>query len=84
MFKKCCEFGCNKEFKCFCDFIKYEKIYLCFWKCFIFICKYYEFGWFIEKEMGCYLNDKYLDVLVMFECMFKLCLYKFKCEFNCK
>lgn len=38
----------------------------------------------MEKEMDCYYNDKYFVVFFMFECYYKLCLYKFKWEFNCK
>jgi hypothetical protein len=82
--KKCREPGCNKEFKRPCDLTKHEKTHSRPWKCPIPTCKYHEFGWPTEKEMGRHLNDKHSDAPAMFECMFKPCPYKSKRESNCK
>lgn len=82
--KKCREHGCNKEFKRPCDLTKHEKTHSRPWKCPIPTCKYHEFGWPTEKEMGRHLNDKHSDAPAMYECMFKPCPYKSKRESNCK
>lgn len=82
--KKCREVGCNKEFKRPCDLTKHEKTHSRPWKCPIPTCKYHEFGWPTEKEMGRHLNDKHSDAPAMYECMFKPCPYKSKRESNCK
>ncbi|KAH8179764.1 zinc finger transcription factor ace1 [Sarocladium implicatum] len=82
--KQCREPGCNKEFKRPCDLTKHEKTHSRPWKCPIPTCKYHEFGWPTEKEMGRHLNDKHSDAPAMYECMFKPCPYKSKRESNCK
>lgn len=82
--KKCREHGCNKEFKRPCDLTKHEKTHSRPWKCPIPTCKYHEFGWPTEKEMGRHLNDKHSDAPAMYECMYKPCPYKSKRESNCK
>ncbi|KAI1637366.1 hypothetical protein F4809DRAFT_604999 [Biscogniauxia mediterranea] len=82
--KKCTHPGCNKEFKRPCDLTKHEKTHSRPWKCPITTCKFHEYGWPTEKEMGRHVNDKHSDAPAMFECEFKPCPYKSKRESNCK
>ncbi|KAI1499159.1 hypothetical protein F5X99DRAFT_293063 [Biscogniauxia marginata] len=82
--KKCNHPGCNKEFKRPCDLTKHEKTHSRPWKCPIPTCKFHEYGWPTEKEMGRHVNDKHSDAPAMFECEFKPCPYKSKRESNCK
>ncbi|KAI5926801.1 hypothetical protein F4810DRAFT_488779 [Camillea tinctor] len=82
--KKCTHPGCNKEFKRPCDLTKHEKTHSRPWKCPVTTCKFHEYGWPTEKEMGRHVNDKHSDAPAMYECEFKPCPYKSKRESNCK
>ncbi|KAI3329284.1 hypothetical protein HD806DRAFT_482420 [Xylariaceae sp. AK1471] len=82
--KKCTHPGCNKEFKRPCDLTKHEKTHSRPWKCPIPTCKFHEYGWPTEKEMGRHVNDKHSAAPAMYECEFKPCPYKSKRESNCK
>ncbi|KAI1320232.1 hypothetical protein F5Y16DRAFT_85970 [Xylariaceae sp. FL0255] len=82
--KKCTHPGCNKEFKRPCDLTKHEKTHSRPWKCPITTCKFHEYGWPTEKEMGRHVNDKHSSAPAMYECEFKPCPYKSKRESNCK
>ncbi|KAI8635196.1 hypothetical protein F5Y19DRAFT_3269 [Xylariaceae sp. FL1651] len=82
--KKCTHPGCDKEFKRPCDLTKHEKTHSRPWKCPIPTCKFHEYGWPTEKEMGRHVNDKHSSAPAMYECEFKPCPYKSKRESNCK
>ncbi|CAJ2502034.1 Uu.00g048870.m01.CDS01 [Anthostomella pinea] len=82
--KKCTHPGCTKEFKRPCDLTKHEKTHSRPWKCPHPTCKFHEYGWPTEKEMGRHVNDKHLTTPAMYECEFKPCPYKSKRESNCK
>ncbi|KAI0483264.1 hypothetical protein GGR56DRAFT_686513 [Xylariaceae sp. FL0804] len=82
--KPCPHPGCNKQFKRPCDLTKHEKTHSRPWKCPIPTCKFHEYGWPTEKEMGRHVNDKHSSAPAMYECHFKPCPYKSKRESNCK
>ncbi|KAI1260996.1 hypothetical protein F5Y18DRAFT_440810 [Xylariaceae sp. FL1019] len=82
--KKCTHPGCNKEFKRPCDLTKHEKTHSRPWKCPFSTCKFHEYGWPTEKEMGRHVNDKHSSAPAMYECEYKPCPYKSKRESNCK
>ncbi|KAK2064035.1 hypothetical protein LY76DRAFT_642053 [Colletotrichum caudatum] len=68
--KKCRKPGRNKDFKRPCDLAKHEKTHFCPWKCPVKSCKYHEYGWPNEKEMGRDYNDKHLSaLLIIYKCL---------------
>lgn len=80
----CLEPGCDTRYQRSGDLLQHERTEHRPWKCPVPTCKYHDYGWPTEKEMGRHINDKHAAKPATYECTFPQCPYESKRESNCK